>query len=764
VRHETPVVEPPPTAGRDTTVNPTDLTRRQLLAITAGVGGVGALGAAGLGALDREPDARTTEMEEEESRRLAERFAPVYYFDTYEKWFPADPRPYEREADGDQVVDGFAAFNDYTEAFREAGGPPNPTVFYRVVGYEDSPLAAVQYWWYAAFDQFSVNFHWHDWELTQVFVDRETGEPQLFVGSAHSRKVPNNEFLDPETRAVPRVLPELGSHSGGLSVNDIPDRFTRNPVEDTIADVTNDALEGVAGEIPAAYGLPRDEEFRLPYVVPELDGEPIYDHDRLEAVDEEALVDERLTVRSFEELSEPPTDLPDRETGLVFAFDEEDAEAGIDVSYELVPAAELEHITAFTGPQLSFEFSVPQFAEDAVSGHITTTKVPWNQPRYENPADDISDPAHRQVLAERYDAIGQPTPVNRLVAATRQVQPDDDAPKNEGVTTNEPPAESVALVESDPVAVPTFTGTVVVEDLPAGEHRLTVNGPGSAPHSERVEVTDDGGPSVAGVDGEIALTARKDAVKLEVDADGTESDLRRLAVEDDFGGRLYDAPMDGPDAVYVHRGGAYTTEVEDAEGALGAFRVNPGRSDDDGEGGPVRIERPRTGKASLASFVSNIVEETAASVESVTDVSLEDVGDTVDDTVGVGDENATARTETDDGTTPTEADDDTATPTETDDDGLISGNPGRQTGSVTGLLRALDAVLSAADRAVNRAEAGDRADADRALETVAARLDDVENQLTDAREDLSEPVAAAVQRRLEQARRRTDQALRSEKL
>ncbi len=71
-----------------------------------------------------------------------------------------------------------------------------------------------------------------------------------------------------------------------------------------------------------------------------------------------------------------------------------------------MPSSELEHIADFTGPQLSFEFAVPQFAEDVVSGHITTTGAPWNQPRYENPAADISEPNHRAALAERYDAIG----------------------------------------------------------------------------------------------------------------------------------------------------------------------------------------------------------------------------------------------------------------------------------------------------------------------------------------------------------------------
>jgi hypothetical protein len=732
-------------------VHPRDLTRRQLLAIAAGTGTAGVLGAVGLGAFDRAPDAATTEVDDDESRQLAEQYAPVYYFDRYENWFPTDPRPYEAERDGEPVVDGFAALDGYTKRFREQDAPPDPTVFYHVVGYEDSPLVAVQYWWYAAFDQFSVNFHWHDWEVTQVFVDRDTGEPKLFVASSHSRKVPNNEFLDPETAEIPRVLPELGSHSGGLSVNDIHDQFNRNPVEDTIADVTNDALDGLSSGIPAAYGLPRDERFRLPYVVPELDEEPIYEHDRLEAVDRSALVDERLTVRSFEDLSSPPTELPERETGRLFAFDAADVDGEPDVTYELTATAELEHVSAFTGPQLGFEFAIPDVGEDLVSGHITTTKVPWTQPRYDNPAEDISDPAHRQALADEYDAIADPAPVNRLVAAVRQVEPDEEAPDEEGVTTNETATEKVVLTESDPAAVPTFAGVAVVEDLPAGEHRLTVNGAGEAPYSERVTVTEEPGVDLAGVDGEVALASNEAAVKLEVDADGTEADLRRLAVEDDFGGRLYESRMDGSEAVYVHDGGAYTTEVRDADGAPGAFRVNPAA----GAEGRVRIENPQAGKASLSNFVSTIGEETARSVDAVTDVALDEVGDPVEAvTGGSGNGESTA---TGDGPTPTETD-------AGGDDDLISENTGRQTAGVTGLLRALKAVTSAADNAAQRAEAGDRDAADRSLENAQKRLEDVAARLEGARGDLPDPTSRAVANRLEQARRRTEQALETEKL
>ncbi|NIS37092.1 MAG: hypothetical protein GWN07_39760, partial [Actinobacteria bacterium] len=133
------------------------------------------------------------------------------------------------------------------------------------------------------------------------------------------------------------------------------------------------AIEQLAN-LPAAYGLPRDEGFRLPFLVPELDGAPIYDHPDLPSVGRESLIDESLTVRSFADLSSPPAELPRRETGVVFAPD--GRASGDEVGYALVPSSELEHISAFTGPQLSFEFGVPGFVEDLVAGHITTTGVP----------------------------------------------------------------------------------------------------------------------------------------------------------------------------------------------------------------------------------------------------------------------------------------------------------------------------------------------------------------------------------------------------
>ncbi len=677
-----------------------ELSRRETIRALAGVATVGTLSLAGCSSLGGEPspDAAATEMAPERAEELAQRFAPTWYFDAKERWFPTDPRPYTSEQDGDTVVDGFDAFDGYSADFDGADAPPNPTVFYRALRFEDSPLAVVQWWAYSAFDQFSTNFHWHDWEVLHAYIDLDTETPQLYVASAHSRKVPNNEHLDPPE--TPRILTELGSHSSALSVNNRLDSFQRLPGSDTVADITNGALGALEalGELPVAYGLPRDEGLRLPFLIPHLDDQPIHEHPDLPSVDRESLIDEALTVSRFEDLASPPAELPTRETGVEFASEARGGEA--DVTYDLVPSAELEHIDAFTGPQLSFEFAVPGFVEDQIAGHITTTGVPWQQPRYDDPPQDISDPSHRQTLADRYDAIGEPGGINRLIAATRQAVETEEAPDGEGLETEAPTVESLAFIESEPEAVPTFHGAVVAQDLPEGDHRLTLNSAGNAPHSETVSV-DPETDTLAGVEGTIPQVANEQALKLSVDPEAAEAELDRLAVEDDFAGRLYDAPLEGPDSVYVHRQGAFTAEVEDRDAELGAFRVNPGDEE------RVTIDRPETGKAVLSTYVADVMKESQATVE----------------------ERTTGR-----------------------------GN------AVSGLLNAMDAVASAAERAAERAEAGNPGRADEALDRVVERLNALTDRLESARGDLPDSVGNALERRFDQSQRRADQALAAEKL
>jgi hypothetical protein len=294
----------------------------------------------------------------------------------------------------------------------------------------------------------------------------------------------------------------------------------------------------------------------------------------------------------------------------------------------------------------------------------------------------------------------------------------DDAPEDEGLTTQTLSTEGVALLESDPEAVPTFRGLAVMQGVPAGEHRLTINAAGVEPHSETLAVDDSAESTLAGVEGQIPLVARENAIKLEVDATGSDSEITTLAVEDDFAGRLYDAPLSEQDAVYVHRGGAYTAEVRDSDDEIGAERVNP--TDDEG----VRIENPETGKGSLAAYLADVADETSAAVAAV-----DEEGDSDDDDP--------------------------------------NGNGGSDSGSenaVQGLRRALEAVAEAARRAAERAAAGDRGGADQSLSNVRDRLDRVSARLAEASDDLPDELEAATERRLDQSRRRAEQARAAEKL
>ena len=696
-------------AGGSDRVSSTNIDRRTYLAALAGAG---TASIAGCSFLDADEDSPTTTLAGEQARELAERFAPSFYFDEYEKWFPTDPRPYEVEANGEPVVGGFDAFNGYHERYEESTSPPDPVVFYHAVEYDDSPLAVVQFWQYSVFDQFSTNFHWHDWEVLHVFVDTETREPQLHVASSHSRRVPNNEFLDPDPNRIPAILVELGSHSNTLSINEQRDRFQRLPAADELADITNGMVDGLdtLAELPIAYGLPRDEGLRVPFALPELDGVPIFQDDRLPSVDRGDLLDESLVIRSLRELSSPPVDLPERQTGMIFDHVDRDGPEA-DVEYDLVPSSELEHIEAFTGPQLSFEFAVPDVLEDAISGHITTVGVPWHSSRYDNPAADISDPNHRATLAKRYEAIGEPAPIGTVIASVTQAVADDDAPADEGVTTEPSTIEGIALLESEPEVVPTFGGgTTVLRGVPGGDHRLTINGAGVAPHSEEVSVRGGDELTPAGADGDVPLVANEHAVKLEVDPRDADSDLTQLAIEDDFAGRLYDAPLSGPDAVYVHRGGAYTTEVRDVNDEIGAFRVNP--TDES----RIRIEEPRTGLGSLIDYVAAVAGETAGAVENL------------------------------------------------DDDRSDAQSDGGSGDPVDQLAQVLAAVAEEARRAADRAAAGDRAGADQRLGNVQDRLDRVASRLAEADAGLPNDRKRAIAHRLEQMRRRTGQALEAGEL
>ncbi|PSQ16479.1 hypothetical protein BRD00_10840 [Halobacteriales archaeon QS_8_69_26] len=397
------------------------ISRRTLLK----AGGVAALGAVGTGFLGWrylfDDDAAPGDWEADGvDRTLVERYAPRLEFGVNERWYPTDPRRYldggesgsggdegsggESGSGGDEGVtlDGFAALDGYTREFRESGEPPAPTVFYRTLSEASSPLVVLQYWMYSAFDQFAVNFHWHDWELLQVFVDTDADEVVLLSASAHSRKVPNNEHVDPEGGIT--VLSEVGAHASALDV-DGSRTFRRTSGEDLAADVTNGAVD-VAERIarfPFAYGLPRDERGRIPYSAPELDGDPLWEHPDLPNVRAEDLIGEPLVVRDEANLATAPTEVPAREPGATFVVEGSADADDADHTYALEPIEEVANaISDFGGPQLSFEFTIPGAVEDQFADHLTSVGIPWNGERYVEPLSDVSDDTHRRRVADEY--------------------------------------------------------------------------------------------------------------------------------------------------------------------------------------------------------------------------------------------------------------------------------------------------------------------------------------------------------------------------
>lgn len=537
---------------------------------------------------------------------LVRRYAPDLYFGALEKWFPTDPRPYVIETDTGPVVDGFTALDGYSTAYRESRTPPEPVVFYNVI--EAAPgVDAIQYWMYSVFDQFTVNFHWHDWELLQVFVDRERGEPLLLSASAHSRVSPNNEFLEPDVSGGRRlgILAEVGSHSSASEANDVIPSFERLSTDTWHSDVTNDVLDVTQTvSAPFAYGLPRDEGARLPFVMPELEGERLDAHPAL-SVGPEDFIDERVTVGAWHGLPRPPAALPLREPGLVISPPDSPTEA--DATYELESIEAVRGaITDFVGPQLSFEFAIPGFLEDMYADHITSVGIPWEQDRFTNPLADVTDPAHRQ----RIDGATPSGLSNRVVGRIRHLGSGGDGELG-GVTEagrsalgdavsvslySLPVEVAVRLASEAPAATVTRDGVFGYLHVDPGEHLLVVNGPGFAPVAQRF--VHDGGLVRAGAEGDLTVVANEDAGWIR--GDGSEATgIARVRVIGEFAGVVYDGQPVETDrfAVAVHRDARYTVEIVDIDGRPGAFRIGPESFGEDDE---VIVENVETGKAALA--------------------------------------------------------------------------------------------------------------------------------------------------------------------
>lgn len=623
--------------GTNPEPGPEDRGRRRFLKYGVlftllGVGGAGAwLGTRGDESGDPQPTltpsmdtpTRPTTPREDVPERV-KRYAPDLYFDALEKWFPTDPRQYTVDTGDDVVVDGFKALEDYSAAAR-SGGLPSPTVFYNVVP-ATPDVDAIQYWMYSVFDQFTVNFHWHDWELLQVFVETDTDRVVLVSASAHSRAVPNNEFLNPSFAegSRPGILVELGSHSSGSEVNGRSPSFERLPNGDWTSDITNDIVDISPGvSAPFAYGLPRGEGARLPFVMPELGGTRLDEYPGF-TIDREDFIDERVTVGAWRGLPRPPDDIPLREDGLVLSYP--DSPTVADAHYDLEPISRVRaDVTDFIGPQLSFEFVIPGFIEDQFADHITSVGIPWEQERFHDPLADLTDRQHRR----RLDGADPEELVNRVVGRVRELRAGSDGALAGIPETGRDaisafvtvslfglPLEVTSLLASEhPVATVTRGGVFQYLHLSPGEHQLVINGPGYAPVA--VRFTHDGGLVRVGAGGELTVVANEEAGWIR-GAAAPSTGIARLSVIEDYAGVVFTGrPVENDRfAVAVNRKGRYTVEITDTTGQRGAFRVGPGSFGDDQS---LVREGLRAGKRSLIVVLIELLEDGLAVTRRLTE-------------------------------------------------------------------------------------------------------------------------------------------------
>lgn len=432
-----------------------------------------------------------------------------------------------------------------------------------------------------------------------------------------------------------------------------------------------------------------------------------------------------------------------------------------DYTYELRDISEvMGAVEDFEGPQLSFEFAIPGFVEDRFSSYITSVGIPWGQDRFQKPETDVTDGRHLDYLRDEY---GLPLEDNGnvvvgVVGAVTSGAGDalgrygdlvkDTLGSYVAVSLSSADVEVTGFLESDPVVIPTNAGRFAVVDVEPGRHRFTVNGAGYAPYSE--EFVYQGGTYRMGVDGDVRLVDRGDAVKVRGDASGT--GLANLRVREDFAGTVYDGlPPNERFAVYVHREGSYTVEVTDDMGATGAFRVSPGEED------VVTLEVD-IGKASLASYVGEYLQDTADLVSRFSDdeeLAVEEESDTTDTTQDgattdqEADQNESTTDVTQDDTTTNTTEGDTATgATQNEaDSSLVTYNDVE-----SGLRSASRSAFRAADLAGTDTEA-----ADEELRITLEETRSAETILTEG--EFPEAVETVLLDRTGEALERTEEAL-----
>jgi len=155
-----------------------------------------------------------------ESPPSAINYAPNFWFDSQEKYYPANPLDFYFE--NGIEINGELAVNKYNQLSLEAK-LENLTVFYHILDYGNQWV--YQYWCFYVFNdyrQLVQNKHYGDWEAVFVFVDKDSKKVIKVIGTAHQRKIFDTEIIKPENN---HIWTYIGNGSHANCLDEEPDGY-----------------------------------------------------------------------------------------------------------------------------------------------------------------------------------------------------------------------------------------------------------------------------------------------------------------------------------------------------------------------------------------------------------------------------------------------------------------------------------------------------------------------------------------------------------
>ncbi|MBU2473040.1 PQQ-binding-like beta-propeller repeat protein, partial [Patescibacteria group bacterium] len=147
-------------------------------------------------------------------------YAPNLWFDSQEKYYPANPLDFYFE--NSQEIEGEKAVNKYNQLSLEEK-LDKMTVFYHI---EDEGVEWVyEYWFFYVFNDSLgkiKNEHYGDWESVYVFVDKNSEQIIKVIGTAHQRRIFDTEINNPE---IDHIWSYIGGGSHANCVDDESDGY-----------------------------------------------------------------------------------------------------------------------------------------------------------------------------------------------------------------------------------------------------------------------------------------------------------------------------------------------------------------------------------------------------------------------------------------------------------------------------------------------------------------------------------------------------------